>query len=205
MTGAKIYEKDPKAYYGDVNTQNKKTEEFSVSPKIFPEANQRYERKDIYYLDQKPYYGTGRDYRVITNSPRGMKEVPIQLKELRTTYADANNINSLENDLKRLTEKESLNSISLSGKYFKDPTPYYDPAADERRLKAQTLSNTIENMKNELKENQKGPIFTEENFKIKTKIQNYSNLNREASNEFIKNSYYYEPHVKEGNFILFNF
>jgi hypothetical protein len=47
-------------------------------------------------------------------------------------------------------------------------------------------------MKNILNNDEKGEVFSEENFKVQTKIQNYSNSNREASNEFVKNSYYQE-------------
>ena len=46
------------------------------------------------------------------------------------------------------TEKESLNTIAMSGKYFKDPAPYYDPSADEKREKTATIKDTIENMQN---------------------------------------------------------
>jgi len=54
-------------------------------------------------------------------------------------------------------------------------------------------------MQNEIRnKNLQGPVFTEENFTVKTKIQNYPNLNREATNEFIKNSYYYDAKGKEG-------
>jgi hypothetical protein len=60
-------------------------------------------------------------------------------------------------------------------------------------------------MKNEINENKKlsGPVFTEENFAVKTKIQNYSNLNREATNDMIAKSYYYDAQGKPGN-LYFN-
>lgn len=199
MTGAKIYPKDSKAYYGGEVVAESNDDNKYISPKIYSEANNRYLGKSIYSLDQKPYYGTGVDYRVITNNPPGMNQIPIEFDDLKNTFPDPKNIRILENELKRLTETESLNSISLSGKYFKDPAPYYDPSADEKRAKIAKITQLIANMKYELsKDNQKGPIFTEENFKVKTKIQNYANLNRENTNQFIKNSYYYEPKAKEG-------
>lgn len=194
MTNAKVYEADTKPYYGGEVPAAAKDGEFNVSPKIYPEANNRYLGKDIYKLDQKPYYGTGRDYKVLSNAPQGQKHVPIELNDLKNTFPDPKNIKVLEKELKKITEKESLNSVSMSGKYIPDPAPYYDPSAEEKAMKAAQITNTINNMRVELsKENQKGPVFTEENFKVKTKIQNYANLNREATNEFIKNSYYYDP------------
>ena len=97
-----------------------------------------------------------------------------------------------------MTEKESLNSITASGKYFKDPAPYYDPSAEEHSQKISQTKDIIENMQNQLNSKSlQGPVFTEENFTVKTKIQNYSNLNREATNEFIKNSYYYDANKKQ--------
>merc|ERR1719362_639866 len=107
------------------------------------------------------------------------------------------NIKILEKELEKATKKESLNSISLSGKYIPDAAPYYDPSAAEKSTKAADISQKIADMRYELTK-EKGPVFTEENFKVKTKIQNYANLNREATNEFIKKSYYYEPKAKEG-------
>jgi hypothetical protein len=203
MTGAKIYAKDNKAYYG--SDAPVEATEFNVAPKIIinKEANNRYLGKDIYKPDQKPYYGTGVGYKVLSNAPVGMKSVPVQLDDLKNTYADPKNIKILENELEKITKKESLNSASLSGKYIPDAAPYYDPSAAEKRTKAEDISAKIANMKMELAKDQKGPVFTEENFKITKKIQNYANLNREATNELIKNSYYYEAKAKEGKFILF--
>ena len=203
MTGAKIYEKDTKPYYGGdspvaANGGNN-------APRDFSEANSRYADKSIYSLDQEPYYGTGRDYKVLSNTPNDKINVSVELKELTDTYADEKNIKILENNLQKLTEKESLNSVSLSGKYIKDSAPYYDPSADEKNTKASQIAQTIENMKSEINENKKlqGPVFTEENFSVKTKIQNYANLNREATNDFITNSYYYDAKGKEGIYFLF--
>merc|ERR1712032_1519688 len=57
-----------------------------------------------------------------------------------------------------------------------------DPSAEEKKEKSAQIKDTIEN------------------------IQNYPNLNREATNEFIKNSYYYETKGKESTpkLTLFN-
>lgn len=190
VAGATIYPNDTKAYYGEPPVIAQ-ADELIVSPKIYKEANNRYLNKEIYQLDQKPYYAA-KDFKVLSNDPK-MKVVPIELNDLKNTFADPKNIKHLEGELQRITEKESLNSVILSGKYFKDPAPYYDPAAEERAVKVEHLTKTISEMKSELAKDQKGPVFTEENFKKNTKIQNYSNSNKEATNKFIKDSYYYEP------------
>ena len=195
MTGAKVYEKDTSPYYG---AEPKPAAEGSdiPTPRVYPEANNRYEKKNIYMLDQAPYYGTGQDYKVLSNTPKDLVNVAIEIKELTDTYADEKNISILQNKLQKLTEKESLNSASLSGKYIKDPAPYYDPSADEKSQKSAQIAQTIDNMQNDIRYKQ-GPVFTEENFTVKTKIQNYANLNRESTNDFIRNSYYYEARGKE--------
>ena len=161
------------------------------------EANDRYKGKDIYQMDQRPYYGVDDEYKKLSNRPKGMIPVSIDLKDLKNTFPDKKNIQILEDELKNIKEKESLNSITLSGKYFNDPAPYYDPTASEKAEKIEEISNTIEDMKNELNKNENPEIFTEENFKVTTKIQNYSNSNRESTNEFIKNSYYEENSSKK--------
>ena len=197
-SNAKVYEKDSAPYYG--------AEEKPAAPvnnNLTPKMNQsaasnRYDKKSVYALDQAPYYGTGRDYKVLSDTPKDTVNVGIEIRELTDTYADEKNINILQNKLQKMTEKESLNTIAMSGKYFKDPAPYYDPSADEKREKTATIKDTIENMQNQLNnKNLQGPVFTEENFTIRTKIQNYANLNRESTNELIKNSYYYDTKGKE--------
>jgi hypothetical protein len=58
-------------------------------------------------------------------------------------------------------------------------------------------------MKNEIRDKSlQGPVFTEENFRVNTRIQNYKNYFREGSNELIKNSYYYDAKGLESIFIL---
>ena len=137
---AKVYEKDTAPYYGAEEKPAPKAND-SVTPKNFADANNRYDKKNIYMLDQAPYYGTGRDYKVLSNTPKDTVNVGIEIKELTDTYADEKNINILQNKLQKMTEKDSLNTIAMSGKYFKDPAPYYDPSAEEH---AQKISHTKE-------------------------------------------------------------
>jgi hypothetical protein len=81
---------------------------------------------------------------------------------------------------------------------MKDPSAYYDPTAEEKNQKVLQISETLENMEDEIrKKNLQGEIFSEENFKVETKIQNYQNYNKEETNDFIKNSYYYDNGNRE--------
>ena len=76
---------------------------------------------------------------------------------------------------------------------MKDPTAYYDPTTYDKAVKSATIVETIENMKKEMKTmNTGGPVFTEENFPVKTKIQNIKNASREDTNNMIADSYYFK-------------
>ena len=57
------------------------------------------------------------------------------------------------------------------------------------------IAQAIEKIKEGLID--KNVEYVEENFKVKTNIQNYQNANKENTNEMIRESYYYEP---KGNF-----
>lgn len=195
VSSQQIYSKDQKAYYGDVSQNlNKDLTNYNVIPKTFSDANSRYQNKNIYKKDQQPYYGTGEQFKVISNAPTDKVAVPIEMKELTYTFPDEKNIKTLENTLNNINGKESLNSISLSGKYMKDPNAYYDPTLYDKKMKSSIIIETINNMKEDLKNDIKstGQVFTEENFPIKTKIQNLANANKEDTNNMIAESYYYD-------------
>ncbi len=185
-----IYDKDSKAYYGDV-TQTKSAPQtgYTVTPKS-ADAYSRYQNKVIYQKDQKPYYGNDRDFKVISNAPTDKLSIPIELKDVTNTFPNEKNIRALEQKLSQINTKESLNSISLSGKYMKDPTAYYDPTLVDKAAKTATIVETLQEMKKGL--TYEGPVFTEENFPVKTKVQNIANASKETSNNLIADSYYYD-------------
>ena len=185
-----VYDKDQKAYYGDVSEPNKASGQgYTVTPRS-ADANSRYQNKVIYQKDQKPYYGSDRDFKVLSNAPTDKVAVPIELKDTTYTFPNENNIKTLEQKLIQINSKESLNSISLSGKYVKDAGAYYDPTLSDKAAKTATIVETINNMKKDLPDD--GPVFTEENFPVKTKIQNIANASKEASNSLIADSYFYD-------------
>lgn len=200
-----IYDKDPQAYYGIVSQPNKATEQaYTVTPKS-ADANSRYQNKVIYQKDQKPYYGNDRDFKVLSNAPTDKVAVPIEMKDITYTFPDVKNIRTLEQKLNQINAKESINSVSLSGKYMKDSTAYYDPTLNDKAAKTATIVETINNMKKDLTYD--GPVFTEENFPVKTKIQNIANASKEATNNLISDSYFYDVNRnrKKLYFLFFNF
>lgn len=209
VTGQQIYANDPKPYYGGASQTTPSHNESFLTPKIFSDAKSRYENKNVYKKDQRPYYGVSEEFKVITNAPTDKVKVPIKLKDLTYSFADNKNIKYLENSLEKLNGRDSVNSISLSGKYMKDPKPYYDAGAYDRAVKSAKIVETIKNFKEDLKnEISNGQVFVEENFPVKTKIQNIANANKEDVNLFIANSYYYDVNRNSKVFIiylLFNF
>lgn len=185
-----VYDKDKKAYYGDISQpQNTASQGYTVTPKS-ADANSRYLNKVIYQKDQKPYYGNDREFKVLSNAPTDKVAVPIEMKDMTYTFPDQKNIKTLEQKLTEINSKESLNSISLTGKYMKDPNAYYDPTLPEKAAKTATIVETINTMKKDLTYD--GPVFTEENFPVKTKIQNIANASKEATNNLIADSYHYD-------------
>jgi len=198
MPSQGIYDKDSKPYYGGDSLTQTNNSGYTVIPKIFTEANNRYGKNNIYQKDQQPYYGTGEPFKVISNAPTDRIPVAIEMKDLTQTFPDQNNIRILENALNQINAKESLNSISMTGKYMKDAKPYYDPTTEEKAMKSAAIIESINRMKAEMTYD--GPVFTEENFPVKTKVQNYANFNKEDTNEFIANSYHYPVDLNSNYF-----
>lgn len=204
VSSQSIYEKDQRAYYGEapkatVNAQNG----YSITPKIYSnsaDANSRYENTNIYKNDQAPYYGTGEQYKLITNAQTDKVRVPIEMKDMTYTFPDPKNIRLLEQTLTKINGKEDINSVSATGKYVKDSAAYYDPTLYDKAEKTATIVETISNMKKDLTYD--GPVFTEQNYPLKTKIQNIKNANKEDVNDLIAQNYYYDVD-RNRNFIFF--
>jgi len=76
-----------------------------------------------------------------------------------------------------------------SQKYPKDAGAYYDPTVEDKESRIKYLEETIARLSNELQH----PFTPHELVKQKVvqKVQNLPNYNKEMTNEFIANSYYY--------------
>lgn len=190
----KMYEKDQQAYYNAYSlgaSANKKTQN-EINENNSKDAYERYLKKVVYQKDQRPYYSPTPEYQVFSNAPKDKVITPIELKDdLLNTASTYENLRSLEKNLFELNKKEDINSVSLSGKYIRDPEPYYDAGALDRNDKKEVISQAIEKIKEGLLD--KTVEYVEENYKVETKIQNSQNANKENTNAMIKESYYYEP------------
>jgi len=189
----KLYEKDQKAYYNADSLaagENKKSTN-EIKEQNSKDAYERYHNKVVYQKDQRPYYSPTPEYQVFSNAPKDKILTPIELKDdLLSTVSTYENLRNLEQNLVSLTKKEDLNSISMSGKYMRDPEPYYDAGALSRNEKKQVISQAIEKIKEGLID--KTVDYQEENFKVKTQVQNYQNANKENTNNMIRDSYSYD-------------
>jgi len=195
LSSSSINEKDPKPYYGGSpkvgEYQHQGSNSYNVIPKILsPEASSRYLNKNIYKNDKAPYYGVAEQFKVIMNHPKDKLAVPIEMKDMTYTFPDPANIRILEQTLSKINGKEDINIVAATGKYMKDPTAYYDPTLYDKAEKSAVIVETINNMKKDLTYD--GPVFTEENYPLRSKIQNVNNANKEDVNELIANNYYYD-------------
>jgi len=187
-------------YKQELNKQRNKISE--LNSKL---ANDRYLNKNIYKKDQRPYYSPTPEFNIITNFPKDKIITPIEIKDdLLETASTYENLKNLENNFSKINKKENLNNISLSGKYMRDPEPYYDAGKPGREMKKLNILQAIEKVKEGLIDN--SIDYKTENFKVETKIQNYQNANKENTNEMIGDSYFYNVQSNaliNINFILF--
>lgn len=102
------------------------------------------------------------------------------------TFASEKNINEIENNLKAVEKEESLNSISLSGKYMKDPKPYYDASKFDKNNKKVTIVESLEKLRKELINT--GPVLRQENFPFTNIIQNIQNSYEGETNDLTSDS-----------------
>lgn len=194
VSSMKVYEKDQQAYYNaySLGAGASKKSQDEINERNSKDAYSRYLNKVIYQKDQRPYYSPTPEYQVFSNAPKDRIVTPIELKDdLLSTASTYENLRNLEKNLLALDKKEDINSVSLSGKYMKDPEPYYDAGALGRNEQKQIISQAIEKVKEGLIDN--SVDYVEENYKVSTKIQNYQNANKENTNAMISESYYYTP------------
>jgi len=74
--------------------------------------------------------------------------------------------------------------------YFKDAKAYYDPTMLDKKAQRAKLQSQIKSLTAELNDNNK-PLLIIGKMKSSVSVQNFVNTNKEETNEFIANSYYY--------------
>lgn len=111
-----------------------------------------------------------------------------------STLPTQSNINELKKQLDRLNDYiEGPKYMTHDSKgrevYFKDPKAYYDPTVPDKLARKVHLQNQIRDLNNQLISDKPTLIVGKKISSVK--IQNFVNTNREETNQFIANSYYY--------------
>jgi len=192
-----IYDKDSGAYYDPTQPQKQRPQ-----PRDFSIPQSRY-TSNIYPLDQKPYYGPN-DFKEFSNVADDRVQVKVEMGNLTERVPTRKNIQTLTNQLtaiKNQYEGPKFLSQETRGKevYYKDIKPYYDPSAQSKKEKIVSLTNTIKTLSKKLNDNSARPQFGK--VSITNHVQNFVNKNKENTNKFIADSYYYDvdPSTIQGN------
>jgi hypothetical protein len=114
------------------------------------------------------------------------------MADLTNSIASNKKIQDLQSELdsiKKDLEAPKFLTDQTSPKYAKDASAYYDPTVDDKQARIKYLTETIERLTGELQH----PFTPKELViqKVEQKVQNFGNMNKEFTNEFIANSYYY--------------
>jgi len=186
-----IYANDTTPYYDPTKPQ-------AVAPKPIPDqisALNRY-KNQIYPLDTVPYYGPSKPFRHIVNGGGNDHfAIPAKIGNLEERTASQKNIDELKKQLDKLNDWiEGPKYMSHDDKgrevYFKDAKAYYDPTMLDKRAQRAKLQAQIKSLTNEMNDSEK-PTLIVGKMKSSLSVQNFVNTNKEETNEFIANSYYY--------------
>ena len=139
---------------------------------------------NLYEKDRAPYYSPSRDdpSKILLNSNSRQEKflTPIELKDLSDIIATEENKRRIEKDINEINNNNNINKDFI---YNRDPQAYYDPTLKSKEDKKNELKSALEQVKLDLIT--KEPEFTEENFKVRQKVQNFRNLNFEKDNKYI--------------------
>jgi len=185
-TSTEKYGKDKVAYYDPTRPQPVKVQ----MGKNILGAISRY-KKEVYPLDQKPYYGPT-NYVHYTNVPEESVKVGIIMGNLTEVVPTRRNIKTLKTELD-LVKAETVGKNFIAhetkgaGVYDLDKSPYYDPTKLDKARKIKHLSKTINKLTEQLNDvkPELGVV------KVRRHIQNFINNNKENTNKFIRDSFYY--------------
>ena len=124
-----------------------------------------------------------------------MIKVPVVLGNLSEKVASVKNINSLKKQLNTLTNqylapKYLSKESQEKGVYLKDQRPYYDPTSQFKQKKIAHLTKTIKDLGYKLNDYRSIPHLGL--VKVEKNVQNFVNKNKENTNKFIGDSYYYK-------------
>lgn len=155
--------------------------------------------KDNYYeKDPYPYYGPQNDRPI--KIPGNYKDdkflTPIEIRDLSLLEDSDANKNRLKEEIKKIETED--NKVYNENYYFRDTKPYYDPTAEYKEKRKEQLTEALDKVTKDLNKDQ--PIFSEENFTLRSKFQNYMNWNKEKNNNYIKNNFWTDAKGFDSNF-----
>ena len=147
------------------------------------------ENPKVYETDTAPYYGRESPKIFRSNLPKDSVIVDIDLADLSYTFPSTKNLRKLEGELERL-EYEIKLQFSNQGGANRDKGSYYDPTIQERQRKILILKDRIAKMDYDLSHNNK-PNLEFDKETSTTQVQNPRNFDREVTNKFVADSYFY--------------
>jgi len=181
----------------------------------FVPPHQIYEKRghtsnEIYTLDKNPYYGPSKDFTIHDTTLSSGKTVNVTVADLAEVIASDDNIEELQKQLDNLNRyisgpKKLLSSEQFSQVYHKDPNAYYDPTSTDLFAKKAHLEKVIKELKTKKADDEKLKEIITETTSVETEkghvsIENKVNQDRENTNEYIANSFYYPvPHPQQQN------
>ena len=186
-----IYQNDNKPYYDPTKPQQA---EYKTKIPNQVAAKNRY-INNIYPLDTVPYYSPSKPYRAIVNGAGDHFLIPAKLEELEEREASEKNIKELKKQLEvlnRSIEGPKFMTQDTKGRdvYIKDAGAYYDPTLADKRAKKASLQAQIASLTKEMNAREV-PQLIIGMMKSNVTVQNFVNTNKEETNEFIAQSYYY--------------
>jgi hypothetical protein len=149
----------------------------------------RRENPKVYEKDTNPYYGRERPKAFRSDLLNDSVSVDVDLADLSYTFPSAKNLRKLESELQRL-EYENKLQLSNNGGTNRDNGSYYDPTIQERQSRILILKERIAKMDYELSHNNKPEVVWEKE-NSNPQIQNPRNFDREITNKFVADSYFY--------------
>lgn len=142
-----------------------------------------------YSNDPNPYYGADYIKKFQPIYARDSMIVPVDLRDVSKTFPTTKNLRMLEARLKFLLNCPGKRNCDV-GVYEYDKNAYYDPTEGNRLREIELLRRKINEMNESLRNNyQPDLMFEKESFR--PKIQNPQNSDREVTNKFVAESYFY--------------
>lgn len=207
LSKPKIYENDKKPYYGSVennNNNNQKNQYGNINGNninsiqdlnsyVTVSSNKPKIRDNYYSKDKEPYYGPVNNGPVFLNQPKEKILTPIEIRDLSDVIDSEENKKRLENEITNINNSYRKNSDDV---YKRDNKPYYDPTVESKEERKNELKSALEQVKKDLVADQ--PEFTEENFRVRQKVQNYRNYNEENHNKYVQDNFWVD--AKDGKY-----